>query len=176
MSSPSPLSKQLPKDFWAHTERASNGCLHWLGASTTSGNGRLLVGGKTWLAHRYAWFITYGPIPDGLFVCHHCDNPICVEPTHLFLGTDLDNQRDAHRKGRHAGFLQRGQRHSQAKLTEAQVAEIKRRSVRVNPGIYEGDSPTLLAAEFHVGRDTIYAVLRGTNWSHIRRLEKLQDS
>lgn len=73
-------------------------------------------------AHRAAWELVNGPIPEGKIICHHCDIPLCVETTHLFLGTALDNSRDCVKKGR---LLVR-ERHGRAKLTEVEVREIRR--------------------------------------------------
>jgi hypothetical protein len=74
-------------------------CWPWIG-STTNGYGRFHNRNKPFLAHRVAYEMVYGPIPPGMFVCHHCDNPPCCNPAHLFLGTGADNMRDASRKGR----------------------------------------------------------------------------
>lgn len=137
-------------------------------------------------AHRISWELTYGPIPDGLFVCHNCpdgDNPLCVNPAHLFLGTHEDNMRDAVEKGqtrrgidsapfRHfRNQLQpatppsyrsektRGDRNRNAKLTEAQVVEIKRH-------VLAGDvSYTDLAKRYGVSREAISAIVNGKCWA-----------
>ena len=85
-----------------------SGCREWTGALDRSGYGRIGMDHKVAFTHRLAWELANGPIPDGLFVCHHCDNPPCcqTEPTegypegHLFLGTDGDNSRDSAAKGR----------------------------------------------------------------------------
>lgn len=78
-------------------------CWIWTGIITIWGYGRIKSGGKMHAAHRVAWVLAYGDIPDGLFVCHKCDNPACVRPEHLFVGTVLDNTRDREAKGR--GFF-----------------------------------------------------------------------
>src|SRR6185437_1359919 len=82
----------------------ASGCREWIGARNPyrGGYGIFWVSkGATVLAHRMAWELAYGPIPDGLLVCHRCDNPPCCEPSHFFLGTDADNARDKVSKGRH---------------------------------------------------------------------------
>ena len=88
--------------FWARVRRddSEDGCWVWTGSLMTRGYGRLWVKGRREGAHRVAYEIAYGPFDKALRVLHHCDNPPCVRPKHLFLGTQLDNMRDAARKGR----------------------------------------------------------------------------
>ena len=78
-------------------------CWLWVGAVTSRGYGWFVAKGRQWTAHRFSWHISRGPIPDGLFVCHHCDTPRCVRPQHLFLGTHADNMADMKAKGRGVG-------------------------------------------------------------------------
>jgi hypothetical protein len=96
--------------FWAQVQK-SDGCWVWSGRSFKQGYGRFRVYGtgpkrkgggtrKDVQTHRFVWEITRGVIPDGLLVCHHCDNPPCVRPDHLFIGTSHDNVLDAYQKGR----------------------------------------------------------------------------
>jgi len=85
------------------TPRAS-GCMEWSGTRTDRGYGVVRIRHRQWRAHRLAWTAFNGPIPNGLFVCHKCDNPPCCNPEHLFVGTPQDNVTDAVKKGRHAGW------------------------------------------------------------------------
>tara|TARA_Y100000310_G_scaffold14352_1_gene14541 strand:- start:175 stop:714 length:540 start_codon:yes stop_codon:yes gene_type:complete len=95
----------LEERFWAKVKKGP-GCWLWTGATRPGGYGNLFTfrdkGRRNHFtsAHRASWEIHYGPIPDGLLVCHRCDNPPCVKPEHLFLGTNKDNQRDRRQKGR----------------------------------------------------------------------------
>jgi len=107
--------------FWQRVELGS-GCWQWKGAiSPTRGYGQFGVGGHQVAAHRASWMIHNGPIPADLFVLHRCDNPPCVNPAHLFLGTNQDNYDDRDAKDR----VRHGSRHPRAKLTEALVIELR---------------------------------------------------
>jgi len=85
--------------FWAKVDRSGD-CWVWIGTRWPTGYGQMRGDGRQLMAHRVAWQIVKGPIPEGLFVCHKCDNPPCVRPDHLFLGTAADNTRDRDVKGR----------------------------------------------------------------------------
>lgn len=92
--------KRLTK-FWARTKVSDeSGCILWTGSKWNTGYGRIIYGGKHVGVHRVAWSILVGQIPAGLFVCHRCDNPPCLNVEHLFLGTCSENFRDMHAKGR----------------------------------------------------------------------------
>lgn len=86
--------------FWAKVNK-TDGCWLWT-ASAWRGYGIFWADGRRWKAPRYSWALVNGPIPSGLMVCHRCDNPPCVRPSHLFIGTMSDNIRDAYAKGRHS--------------------------------------------------------------------------
>ena len=96
------FSEEFAEKFWVRTKLEPNGCLEWQGARLKSKQpyGVVKHKQKMWKAHRVAFLLCVGSIPDGLLVCHRCDNPRCVRPTHLFLGTNQDNQLDALSKGR----------------------------------------------------------------------------
>jgi len=89
----------LLETFWDHVDKTPY-CWNWRRATDEQGYGTLRVRGKKDRAHRVAYVLTYGEIPPGLYVMHDCDNPRCVRPDHLFLGTSLDNNRDMWAKGR----------------------------------------------------------------------------
>ncbi len=82
---------------------SESGCFEWTGAKYQSGYGQYDLGGRQWRAHRLVWSLLNGPIPKGLVIMHSCDNPICVRPEHLSLGTHRDNVLDKIRKERHRG-------------------------------------------------------------------------
>lgn len=84
------------------TLNAETGCIEWVGARQATGYGALNIRGKVVAAHRLSYELNVGPIPDGMFICHKCDNPPCVNPEHLFLGTNADNIEDMRKKGRAA--------------------------------------------------------------------------
>jgi hypothetical protein len=145
----------------------SDGCWVWR-ASTDSrtGYGRfgLHPGAAPWLAHRVSYSLFVGPIPDGLWVLHHCDNPPCVRPDHLFVGTHGDNMADAAAKGR----LATGEKNGQAKLTAEKVGAIRREYVSGSVSHRE------LAGRYGVGRSHIGAILRGERWGWLAREAEAQ--
>lgn len=109
--------------------------------------------------HRASWELTYGSIPDGMFVCHKCDNPPCVNPDHLFLGTPADNAADMARKGRGSGAV--GAAHWNCKLTTEQVDEIRRMFVPAEKlGRWNRGNVAELADEFGVTTQYIYSIVR----------------
>jgi hypothetical protein len=117
----------------------ADACWLFVQGQTDKGYGRIRVVGRPWYGHRLAWTLAFGTIPDGLFVCHRCDNPPCVNPAHLFLGSNEDNLHDMWRKGR--GY-------AKAALTPYQIAMT--RATRT-PAALER-----LAAEWGVSVRTLY--------------------
>lgn len=134
------------------------GCLEWSGCRTAAGYGRLRVKQKTLYAHRASYELSAGESASGKFVCHKCDNPCCIEPTHLFLGTNADNMSDCARKGRTA--RQHGQTSGKAKLTDAQAMEIwqKRQG---------GESNMALAVEYGIDATVVSRIANKKAWTHI---------
>ena len=114
-------------------------------------------------AHRAAYELTYGPVAPGLEVCHRCDNPPCVNPAHLFVGTHLDNIADMHAKGRWESPFKklRGERNVNAKLTEAKVREI--RAWRAAGGQYTPEA----AARFGLSMSSLHRTATGQTWKHV---------
>jgi hypothetical protein len=138
--------------FWAKVQQTA-GCWEWQGARHPHGYGKFTVDRhrRGVFAHRFAYELTHGPIPPGMHVCHTCDNPPCVRPDHLELGTPADNMRDRDRKGRRKqGRQSTGAR----KLTPDQVQTIRARYAA------GGVSQRALAAEYGCGQNTIGRMLR----------------
>jgi hypothetical protein len=150
--------------FWSKVDKSGpNGCWVWTRARYKSGYGAFGVGSRTLKtrkrlrAHRLSYELAHGPIPEGLCVLHHCDNRLCVNPSHLFLGTVVDNNIDMKRKGRHTYGAQNGQ----AKLTRAQVIEMRK--------LYAagGVSQQELARKYNVSQQTAQRAIAGVNWGHV---------
>jgi len=138
-------------------------CWEWRASKSRKGYGNfyLSIGhskSKHCLAHRMAWKLTYGDIPEGLQVCHHCDNPGCVNPGHLFVGTNRDNILDAKKKGRLAN--RKGEKHPGAKLNEDKVKRIRELRKR-------GYTLERLGKIFGVDMSTIGYIVSRKLWSHV---------
>jgi len=137
----------------------NTGCWLWTAALSPSGYGSVWPEGRrvgtSWRAHRLAYVLFRGDIPEGMQVLHRCDTPSCVNPDHLFLGTPADNKRDERAKGRSAI----GERHPRARLTAANVRSIRER--------YGRDSTASLAQEFGISKYHVWDVARGKAWASV---------
>jgi hypothetical protein len=141
-----------------------NGCLEWQRNRDKDGYGRIHFDGRYQKVHRVAYQLLVGPIPEGMLVCHRCDNPPCINPNHLWLGTQLDNQRDKWAKGRAPrppSGVARGEAIGRSVLTEAGVRDIRRRSAA-------GEAGKALAREFGVSAFAIRSVLSGRTWGWVK--------
>lgn len=144
--------------FWSKVQKLGpNDCWNYL-AGKTNRYGRFHYRGHHVNAHRFAWFLSYGPIPEDLWVLHKCDNPACCNPSHLFLGTHTDNMRDMGGKNRKYRIY--GERNPAVKLTENQVKEIKE-------SLTNGVKQRLLAIKYKVTESNIHYIKSGKRWSHI---------
>lgn len=160
-----------------------NGCWRWLGATHEWGYGKMYFRGKADFAHRIAWILFRGQIPDGLHVCHDCpggDNPNCCNPDHLFLGTNTENRRDSVRKGTHAhgdklskvhkAIARRGQDVAHSKLTDS-VVSFCRAAIRCRLISYAE-----LSRQFGVTYMAIYNAVSGKTWSHVFDINSVVES
>ncbi len=159
------FARRQERRLWSKAKRSETGCLDWQGRLDKDGYGKFMISLPRLIknkqeqcamrAHRLAYELTHGPIPSGLLVLHSCDNPRCVEPSHLTAGTQLQNRRDAVARGR----VPAGEKHSQAKLTEEQAREV----IRLRQ---EGADVKEIAAAFGIATVTVYQVGRNI-WRHI---------
>ncbi len=178
------LNRRTPIEerFWRRVQKTDT-CWLWTGPKLPKGYGRLGSGGDSApvkLAHRYSWELHFGDIPDDREVCHTCDNPSCVKPEHLWLGTHAENQQDMSRKGRsgatrhperlprgdahglrkHPESILRGARNPRARLTEDQVRMIRQLHA-------EGIAVDDLATRYEIHRVTVEGIIQRKSWRHI---------
>jgi hypothetical protein len=155
-----PRHRTVEERFWEKVDKnGPGGCWVWTRSKSKKGYGQLSGphrGHKPFQTHRLSWEMHKGPIPAGLMVCHKCDNPACVRPSHLFIGTAKQNTQDMVNKGR----VRRGERHAQAKLTDASVIEMRRMAAA-------GASRKELAEAFGVSEWNVKHVLVGDTWKHL---------
>lgn len=160
LRSPSGKLRKLPKSATMADRLASgsvpmpNGCREWSGTKSVFGYGK--VGGPkgSAKAHRLSYEIAFGEIPAGHFICHRCDNPSCINPGHLFVGTNDENMADMVQKGRQP----RGERHGSAKLSADDVHQI--RSIM-------GVKQSVIAAQFGVSQMQVSYIKTGQTWAHL---------
>lgn len=160
------------QNFWNKVDKSGD-CWVWNGGLQSGGYGHFWCKGKDFIAHRFAWQISFGDIPKGLCVCHKCDNRKCVNPEHLWLGTPHDNTQDMLQKGRaatgekhhshlHPENVRRGEKAFKAKLTADIVREIR---TLYATGNY---SKSELGRKFGVGHKSIECLINFKSWRHIQ--------
>ena len=157
--------------FWKYVDKSGD-CWLWTAGKFVQGYGafnwspKSQSKGLTRYAHRVSWIFANGPIPEGMCVCHSCDNPACVNPDHLFLGTQADNMRDMRGKGRDsvAGLFTarktQGEKNRKAKFTERDALVVKER-------LAAGECMTSIANDFNCPVSRVYDIKRGRTWTHI---------
>jgi len=131
----------------------NSGCILWMAAATKAGYGIGSRRNKLVYAHRLAWSVKNGPLPEGRVICHKCDNPGCVNPDHLFCGTVKDNSDDKIAKGR----SNRGSRHGMSKLSERDVVEIR----------HAQGSLRTIANKYGVKPMAIHCIKARKTWKHV---------
>lgn len=159
------LSEESAVRFWDKIAKKSDDeCWEWLAGKSKGGYGQVKINNKTYLTHRISWILHNGEIPEhnsfhGMCVCHTCDNRACVNPSHLFLGTNNDNTQDMIKKERNA--QPQGEQHGCHKLTEKEVIEIREKYI---PRKY---SARKLAKEYGVYHSTILRIVKHVIWGHV---------
>lgn len=162
----------LETRFWHYVDKSNpDGCWPWLSTRTDKGYGQIRAGGKPrryLLAHRLSYEMVRGPIPEGMVICHRCDNPPCVNPAHLFLGTHSDNMQDMLAKGRglkgvpsHPNSVRRGESNGSAKLTAEEVGVIRERYAS------GGVAYASLGEAYGVTAGMIWRIVRRKAWRHV---------
>jgi len=147
--------------FWTYVKKTDT-CWNWIGGTTGRGYGHFYDGTKEMLAHRFSYILSHGSIPDGLYICHTCDHPLCVNPNHLFAGTQKDNLKDASMKGRQLRpNPATGENNGNSKLTKENVKKIK--SLLNQTGF----TLTEIGDTFGVGHSTISAIKKGIIWGYV---------
>jgi hypothetical protein len=172
------LPSELEERFWIKVVRKESGCWEWNAGCNLPPAlpyGRFKFHGKEDKSHRVSWKIIRGEIPKGMWVLHRCDNPMCVSPFHLFIGTPKDNAVDSSKKGRRSKAGNPwvfGEMHSNSKLTYKQVKYIRNHCI---PNSIGGDRRTTtgrgisdMAKRFGVSNPVIRSILNGRTWRHTK--------
>ena len=139
----------------------STGCWLWIGALHAGGYGVVCINSRRYLAHRVAWEMAHGHVPNNLCVCHRCDTPPCVNPAHLFLGTHSDNHADMWRKGRGKTHIAFGTANGNHRLTPALVRAIRATYVPHEHGLLK------TARLFGVAKRTVWLIVNNRTWRHV---------
>lgn len=157
------MEKVYEERFWKKVDkRGRDECWVWTGGVNRWGYGNFKWNGHVSNASRFSWELFNGVIPPKIFVCHKCDNPPCVNPNHLFLGTHSDNMRDAYQKGRMRGHESyKGEKSNLSKLTEKEVVLIRALRKDENLKLRE------LAKRFSVTEVAISKIINRQTWAHV---------
>lgn len=145
----------IEERFMEKVEKAASGCWEWRAGRMANGYGQFSFEGRSRLAHRAAYKIFVGPLDDEKDVMHSCDNPGCVNPAHLSLGTRAENMQDCKAKGRNTP----GEKHGRAKLTETQAQAIKAAS----------GTQKEIGAQFGVSQTAVWEIKTGRKWPHLSK-------
>lgn len=160
-----PKSKQTPLErLLLHSNyNNENGCLEWQHCLDGAGYGLVFAYGKKHRVHRLHWSIVNGDIPEGMFICHKCDNRKCLNLDHLFLGTHKDNMQDALKKGRLVipTCNNQGERHPHVKLTDKKVIQIRKERTAKNSTLLS------IAKKYGVSESQIHNIVNRKKWKHI---------
>lgn len=158
------LTRRTVDRFWKKVKALPSGCWEW--QSRKGSYGAFSIDNRKFKSHRLAYFIYYITDPGDLCVLHRCDNPPCVNPLHLFLGTREDNIKDMIAKGRDRLTIprgdQKGEKNAQVKLTAAAIQDIRSRCSKGKWGIQR-----ILAKEYGVAHQTISEIICCNNWKHV---------
>lgn len=158
------MNQTIDERFWSKVNKlpGDDACWEWVACCNDFGYGQFWADVRVAPAHRISWTMRNGPVPDGLHVLHKCDNPRCVNPNHLFLGTNIDNVHDRHTKGRDGHGEVRGETHGMVKLTEARVRELRSRYGDGRPATRRA-----LGVEFGISQTTVYRIATRRLWKHV---------
>jgi hypothetical protein len=149
------------KHFYTKFQKVSSGCWEWIAGLNNKGYGLYYINQEKIYAHRYSYIIHKGVIPEKMCVLHKCDNTICINPSHLWLGTQSENMKDAAKKGRMDKIKKnKGEDVKNSVLTNEKVKEIKIK-------LKNGEIGVKLAKEYGVTKTTIYQIKHGKWWKHI---------
>ena len=162
------IDDNTKKRFWNKVIKVDdNECWSWDAYKLKDGYGRFRLDHRMMLAHRMSWIIEHGKnIPDGLQVCHACDNPSCVNPTHLFLGTQSENMNDCVDKGRLGE--RKGECNRNSRLTKENVVDIRKEYKKIIPGGLRADNFIMENAKrYGVTFRTVQSVVYRQSWKHI---------
>jgi len=149
--------KGTPRERFEKFVKKTKTCWLWIGSKDPNGYGKMSYRNYPTNAHRMSWILNKGDIPDSKFILHKCDNPPCVNPDHLFVGTAKDNSTDMVRKGRHARFSNRGESCGSSKLRELDVSNIRKMKTM-------GISVSNIIKHYNISKSQIKRIINFQSW------------